>query len=455
MNWACSFEVREKRYGRRFSGFGNSDISSEDVMNPEANRYSLADFYFSDSENPLIPPTDYSSWRRDTAWATALYEPLLGSAADPVCVLQSEDGPHRVINMASYAYLGLVRHPRIQEAAKEAIELYGTGSCGSPILSGKSVRHRELEQKLCELTGREGVLLFNSGFGGALGSTAGLLRKGDVAVVDERAHLSLLDGAKVGGAKIVFFAHNEPASLDQALAASKGKRRLVIIEGIYSMDGDMAALPQLLEVAESHSVGIFIDEAHSILCCGSNGGGVVEHFGVRSRIGVQFATFSKGFSACGGFTAASADVVEYLRFYANPYGFSCALPPATVAGLCAALDIMKEEKWRRDRLWENATYFKNQLAAMGVNTGTSNSYVVPIVVGEDRALLYELGHALRRRGLFVAPVDYPTVAIDQARFRASITAAHTREHLDDALQILEDVFVPAMRTRGLLHGKQV
>jgi len=323
------------------------------------------------------------------------------------------------------------------------------------MLSGKSVRHRELEQKLCELTGREAVLLFNSGFGGAFGSIAGLLRKGDVAVVDERAHLSLLDGAKVGGAKTVFFAHNDAGSLDEALSASKGKRRLVVVEGIYSMDGDMADLPRLLEVTEAHGVGILIDEAHSMLCCGPNGGGVVEHFGVRSRIGVQYGTFSKGFSSCGGFTASSRDVIEYLRFYANPYGFSCALPPATVAGLCMALDVMKEETWRRERLWENAGYFRTQLESMGVNTCESNSYVVPIVVGEDRALLYELGHALRKRGLFVSPVDYPTVALDQARFRASITAAHTREDIDQALQILADVFVPVMRARGLLRGKQI
>ena len=424
-------------------------------MNPEANRYSLADFYFSDTDNPLTPPPDYLAWRRDTAWATSLYEPILSGAAEPICTLELDDGPHQVVNMTSYGYLGLVKHPKLIAAAKEALDLYGVGSCGSPVLSGKSVRHRELEERLCELTGREAVLVFNSGFGGALGSIAGLLRKGDLAVVDERAHLSLLDGAKVGGAKIAFFAHNDPESLDQVLSAGKGKRRLVIVDGIYSMDGDMADLPRLLEVTEAHGVGIFIDEAHSILCCGPNGGGVVEHFGVRSRIGVQYGTFSKGFSSCGGFAASTADVIEYLRFYANPYGFTCALPPAIVAGINMAIHVMKEEPWRRQRLWENAAYFKAQLQSMGVNTGKSNSYVVPIVVGEDRALLYELGHALRRHGLFLTPVDYPTVPLDQARFRASVTAAHLREDLDRALQILEDVFIPVMRGKGLLYERQV
>ena len=424
-------------------------------MNNEANRYSLADFYFSDTEDPLIPPADYVAWRRDTAWATSLYEPILQGAAEPVCTLELEDGPHTVINMTSYGYLGLVKHPKIVEAAKQALDLYGTGACGSPILSGKSVRHRELETKLKDLTGREAILVYNSGFGGALGSTAGLLRKGDVAVADERAHLSMLDGAKVGGARIVFFDHNDAASLDRVLSETKGKRRLVLLEGVYSMDGDMADLPSLLDVTEAHGVGVFIDEAHSILCCGENGGGVVEHYGARSRIGVQYGTFSKGFSSCGGFAAASSDVIEYLRFYANPYGFTCALPPATVAGLCTALDVMKEEKWRRQTLWDNADYFKKQLVSLGVNIGRTNSYVVPIVVGEDRPLLYELGHKLRDRGLFVTPVDYPTVPLDQARFRASITTSHTRNDIDRALQIIEDVFVPARRIRGLLHAKEV
>jgi glycine C-acetyltransferase len=153
------------------------------------------------------------------------------------------------------------------------------------------------------------------------------------------------------------------------------------------MDGDMADLPSLLDVTESHRAGVFIDEAHSILCCGENGGGVVEHYGERSRIGAQYGTFSKGFSSCGGFAAASRDVIEYLPYDANPYGFTCALPPATVAGLCTAVEVMKEEKWRRQRLWDNASYFKNQLGSLGVNIGRTNSYVVPIVVGEDRPLL--------------------------------------------------------------------
>lgn len=377
---------------------------------------------------------------------------MLCDPAGPVNHLQTPEGPHRVVNMTSYGYLGLVRHPRVVAAAKRALDEYGTGSCGSPILSGKNLLYQELERRLSALTAQPAVLVYNSGFGGALGSSAGLMRKGDVAVVDARAHISLVDGAKVGGARIVFFDHNSPTSLDRVLQETRGTRRLVFVDGLYSMDGDMADLPALLDVADAHGVGIFVDEAHSILCCGATGGGIVEHFGARARVGLQYGTFSKGFSSAGGFAAAAEPVIDYLRFYSNAYGFTCALPPAVVAGLCAALDVMQDEPWHRERLWSNATYFRERLNELGVNTGTSSSYVVPLIVGADRALLYQLGRQMRDRGLFVTPVDYPTVPLDQVRFRASVTALHDRHHLDEALQIVEDVFVPAMKARGLLRG---
>jgi 7-keto-8-aminopelargonate synthetase-like enzyme len=419
-----------------------------------ASHFSLADFLYSDTDSPLYPPPDYLAWRRETAWATALYEPVFYDGVGPVNHLKIDGDKRRVINMTSFGYLGLVRHPAIVDAAKRALDEFGTGACGSPILSGKSVLHERLEQQLMALTGREAVLVYNSGYGGALGSAAGLLRKGDVAIIDARAHISLTDGARLGGARIELFDHNDPVSLDERLSATRGRRRLVIVDGLYSMDGDMADLPALLDVAESHKVGLFVDEAHSILTCGSNGGGVVEHFGVGARVGVQYATCSKGFSGAGGFAAANRDVIEYLRFYSNSYAFTCALPPAVVAGLSAALEVMACESWRRDLLWENGAYFRKQLRSLGVNTGMSESFIVPIVVGEERALLYEIGLALRARGLFVTPVDYPTVALDQARFRASVTSAHSRADLDEALQIIEDVFVPPMRARGLLRTSE-
>ena len=430
-------------------------MSSKERMVDPAGQFSLADFYFPETDDPLQVPPDFIAWRKNVGWALSLCEPILSTAAEARCTLDSESGPHEVINMSSYGYLGLVRHPQILAAAHQALDHYGTGACGSPILSGKNVLHCELEKKLTNLLGREGVLIFNSGFGGAMGSIASLLRKGDAAVLDERAHVSLVNGAKVAGAKLAFFRHNDPQSLNEVLAKEKERRRMVIVEGIYSMHGDMANLPALLEVTRAHEVGVFIDEAHSILACGPTGGGVAEHFGVGKEIGVQFATFSKSFSACGGFVAASSDLIDYMRFYADSYGFSCAMPPVIVAGLSAAVDVARAETWRRDRLWENATYFKDRLHELGIDTGESNTYVVPLMVGDDRILLFEMGQELRKRGLFVAPVDYPTVPLDQVRFRATVTAAHSRDDIERALQIIADVLVPALRAKNKLRVRQV
>jgi glycine C-acetyltransferase len=407
-------------------------------------RYSLADFFVSDldSTDPTVPPADFSEWRRHTEWATRLYEPALHGPAQPRTSLEVGGRPRPVINLSSYNYLGLATHPEVVDAAKRALDEFGVGACGSPMLSGMTRLHRELEERLASYLGRESVMLFNSGFSGALGSLSGLLRKGDVAVVDSKVHVSLMDGVKLAQARLVPFEHNRAAALDEALQAHDGKRRLIVLEGVYSMDGDIAALPDLLDVAESHGVPVFIDEAHSILTCGTSGRGVVEHFGVESRVALQYATFSKAFAGLGGFVAGPRETIGYLRCYANSYGFSCALPPATVAALLAALGVARREPGLRERLWENCQYFREQVRGLGIDTGDSTTYVVPLIVGPDRAALYRIGNEMRDRGLFLAPVDYPSVPEDQVRFRASITAAHTRRDLDEALNIIADTMRP-------------
>lgn len=409
--------------------------------------YSLADFHASDPEStdPTVPPADFTAWRRATAWATSLYEPSLYTAPTPRVTMSVAEGRGDAINMASYNYLGLGTHPEVVEAAAAALREFGTGACGSPVLSGLTGLHREFERSLAAFLQRDAVMLFNSGFSGALGSLAGLLRKGDVAIVDSKAHVSLVDGARLSGARIAAFAHNDPAALDAALGAASGRRRIVVVEGVYSMDGDVSPLADMVAIAERHGAPVLVDEAHSILTCGATGRGLVEESGMNGRVRLQYGTFSKAFAGLGGFVAGPAETIDYLRCYASSYGFSCALPPATVAGLTAALRIVRDQPSLRTRLWENAAYFRTRAQAMGLDTGGSSTYVVPLVVGSDRALLYRLGHELRRKGLFLAPVDYPSVPQDQVRFRASITAAHTMADLDAALDILEDVMVPAVR----------
>jgi glycine C-acetyltransferase len=405
-------------------------------------KFSLSDFLVGDSKDPLKPPPVFTQWHRAGEWAIELYEPQLLGPAEARTTLHYDGKSHPVINLCSYNYLGLANHPEVIAAAHEALNTHGLGACGSPMLSGMTDLHRRLEKRMAEFLGYEDAMLFNSGFGGALGTISGLLRKSDVAVMDNRSHLSLRDGAVLARTRSERFEHNDPESLDAALTRHKGKRQLVIVEGIYSMDGDFGNLNALMDVADAHEASVFVDEAHSMLACGANGRGAVEHFGVENRIRILYGTFSKAFGALGGFVCAAKETLDYLRFYSHPYVYSCALPPVVIAAILKALEIGTSRPELRTRLWENADYFHKQLTGLGIDTGNSTTYIMPIVIG-DRERMYRLGHELRQRGLWVAPVDYPAVPQDKICFRACVTANHTRADLDEALNILSDTLVPA------------
>lgn len=406
-------------------------------------KLSLGDFLVGESNDPLTPPAGFTEWRQAGAWEAELYEPNMLGSADARTQIEYDGKPQPVINLSSYNYLGLANHPEVVAAASAALAKYGVGACGSPTLSGMTDLHRQLEHAIADFLGREDAMLFNSGFGGALGTISGLLRKSDVAIMDNRSHLSLRDGAVLARCRVERFEHNDAASLDDALSRRKGKRLLVIIEGIYSMDGDFAALDELLAVTDSHGANVFIDEAHSMLACGVNGRGAAEHYDVEHRIPLIYGTFSKAFGALGGFVAGPQETMDYLRLYAHPYVYSCALPPVVVAAILKALEIAKREPELRARLWENAAYFRSQLNTLGIDTGESTTYIMPLVVG-DRSRMYRIGHLLRERGLWVAPVDYPAVPEDRICFRACVTANHTRADLDEALNILEETLVPEL-----------
>jgi len=413
------------------------------LMNDDPAKLSLSNFLAGESDDPLQAPASFTNWMRLGAWAVQLYEPELLASADARTVINYGGKPRPVINLCSYNYLGLANHPEVLAAAHEALRTHGMGACGSPMLSGMTDLHRELERRVAKFLRREDAMLFNSGFGGALGTISGLLRKTDVALLDNRSHLSLRDGAVLSRCRTEKFEHNDPASLDAALRRHKGRRQLVIVEGIYSMDGDFGNLKELIAVAESHRASVFIDEAHSMLACGEHGRGAAEKFGVEDRVPLLYGTFSKAFGALGGFVAGSKETLQYLRFYAHPYVYSCALPPVVVAAILKALELGTTQPELRAQLWENADYFHAQLRSLGLDTGESTTYVMPIVIA-DRERMYRLGHELRRRGLWVAPVDYPAVPQSRICFRACVTAMHTRADLDEALNILADTLVPAL-----------
>ncbi len=412
-------------------------------MNDDPAKLSLSNFLAGETSDPLQAPPSFTKWMRVGAWAVKLYEPELLASADARTTLNYDGKRLPVINLCSYNYLGLANHPEVIAAAQEALKTHGMGACGSPMLSGMTDLHRQLEQRMAKFLNREDAMLFNSGFGGALGTISGLLRKTDVALLDNRSHLSLRDGATLSRCRMEKFEHNDPESLEGALTRQTGKRKLVIIEGIYSMDGDFGNLKPLIDVATAYGAKVFIDEAHSILGCGEHGRGAAEHFGVEDSLPLVYGTFSKAFGAVGGFVAGSKETLQYLRFYSHPYVYSCALPPVVVAAILKALEIATTQPELRKKLWENADYFHAQLRGLGIDTGNSTTYIMPLVIG-DRERMYRLGHELRRRGLWVAPVDYPAVPNDRICFRACVTAKHTRADIDEALNILQDTLVPAV-----------
>jgi 8-amino-7-oxononanoate synthase len=413
-------------------------------MNQDPAKFSLSNFLAGESRDPLKAPPSFTAWMQAGAWATELYEPEMLAGADARTKINYRGKPQRVINLCSYNYLGLANHPDVIAASHDALNTHGLGACGSPMLSGMTDLHRELEHRIAKFLKREDAMLFNSGFGGALGTISGLLRKTDVAILDNRSHLSLRDGAVLSRCRTEKFEHNDPGSLEIALKRQGGKRQLVIVEGIYSMDGDFGNLKDLIAAADSQGASVFVDEAHSVLGCGKDGRGAAEEFGVEDRVPLIYGTFSKAFGALGGFVAGSKETLQYLRFYAHPYVYSCALPPVVIAGLLKALDIaITEGPALRKTLWENADYFHEKLRELGIDTGASTTYVMPVVIG-DRERMYRLGHELRRRGLWVAPVDYPAVPQNKICFRACVTAKHTRADLDEALNILQDTLVPAV-----------
>src|SRR5438552_3168372 len=406
-------------------------------------KLSLSNFLAGETGDPLQAPPSFTKWMQVGAWAVKLYEPELLASADARTTIEYGGKPQQVINLCSYNYLGLANHREVIAAAQEALKSHGLGACGSPMLSGMTDLHRELERQIAEFLDREDAMLFNSGFGGALGTISGLLRKTDVALLDNRSHLSLRDGAVLSRCRTEKFEHNEADSLEAALVRQQGRRQLVIVEGIYSMDGDFGNLTELLAVAESAGASVFIDEAHSMLACGEHGRGAAEKFGVEDRVPLVYGTFSKAFGALGGFVAGSKETLQYLRFYAHPYVYSCALPPVVIAAILKALELGTNQPELRAQLWENADYFQAQLEGLGLDTGASTTYVMPIVIG-DRERMYRIGHELRRRGLWVAPVDYPAVPQNRICFRACVTAKHTRADLDEALNILADTLAPAV-----------
>ena len=357
----------------------------------------------------------------------------------PFQVLQTPQGPRiriagrELINMSSNDYLGLANHPELREAAKAGADAWGSGAGAVRTIAGTLDVHEALEAELAAWKGAEATLVFQSGFAGNLGTIPALVGRGDVILSDELNHASIIDGCRLSRAEIRRFAHADADSLrEQLIACAPDQRKLVVTDGVFSMDGDIAPLPDICEVAESFDAMVMVDDAHGSGVLGRGGRGSVDHFGLHGRVHVQLGTLSKAIGSMGGYIAGSQGLRDYLTHTARPLLFSTSHPPAVVEATRAAIRVLSREPERVDRLWANARFFKQGLSDLGMDLGRSATPITPVIVGEaERA--HALSDRLRQCGVFVQSVVFPTVPRGAARVRAMVSAAHSEGDLTRAI----------------------
>jgi glycine C-acetyltransferase len=339
----------------------------------------------------------------------------------------------KVLNLCSNNYLGMANHPRLREAARNAIEMFGVGPAAVRSIAGTMTLHTELEEKLAHFKHVEATLSFQSGFNSNIATIPALVGKDDLIFSDELNHASIIDGCRLSGAPIIRFEHCNPASLDQKLKehyqSGSERRALIITDGVFSMDGDIAPLPSLVELAEKYGTMIMVDDAHGEGVLGKGGRGVVDHFGMHGRVDVEIGTLSKAFGVIGGFVAGKRIIIEHLRQKGRPFLFSSALTPADVAACSAAVDILESSEELVRKLWRNTRYFRKKIQEAGFNTGASETPITPVLLGEAK-VAQEFSRRLFEESVFAMAISYPTVPMGKARIRAMISAAHSIEDLD-------------------------
>lgn len=343
-----------------------------------------------------------------------------------------------MVYLASNDYLNLTKHPRTIAAGKAALEKYGSGAGSVPLLGGTLDLHIELEKKVAKFKGCESAIIYTSGFGSNCGTLLSMLQENDIAILDMLVHASILDGCKNTNTK--FFRHNDMGSLEHALSKVKDKYRtkLVIVDGVYSMDGDIAHLDKIVELAKAYGAYVMVDEAHASGVIGETGRGTPQHFNIEGKVDIVAGTFSKALGSVGGFIAAKEELIELLHFYSRPYMFSTAMTPQSAGSLIASMEVIEDEPQLREKLWSNINYFKERLLNLGFNLGEAQTAIFPIIVGDDLKVK-EVCRRLHDMDIYVNPVVYPAVPKKLSRIRMSIMATHTREHLDKALNALEVV----------------
>ncbi len=391
----------------------------------------------------LFEVTDYfSAYLEDaTRKGYMVYgNPISSAPVAEFTVYDNYAGKERnFLNFCSYNYLGYSFHPEVIGEVQQTLGKYGTGAVSAPLLSGYYDMTKELENGIARFKGKEGAVVFSNGYGTNLGVLSCLLKQGDVAVMDILSHASIYDGARLAGATIKVFSHNNAEHLERILKELDTKRVIVCIEGVYSMDGDLVDLPAIVSVCKKYGARILLDEAHSTLIFGKQGRGVAEHFGLENEIDITIGTFSKSFGAIGGFAVGNAKLISYIKMYARSYVFSCAIAPHTAAGILKVLELYEKDKSALKKLWENTRYMQSELKKAGLDTGGTQSQVIPVIVGNDRRLR-EISRVIHREGLYTGVVTYPAVSSKRTRLRLSMSSNHTKEQMDRCVDILKNTF---------------
>jgi 8-amino-7-oxononanoate synthase len=345
----------------------------------------------------------------------------------------------RVLMLGSNNYLGLTTHPRVKQAAVEAIKRYGTSSCGSRFLNGTLDLHHELEHRLARFLKREAALVFSTGFQTNLGTISALVAKDDVIISDKWNHASIIDGARLAYGTMKRFRHNDMADLEQVLEdCPEDMGKLLVVDGLFSMEGDLAPLPQIVKLAHQHGARMMVDDAHGLGVMGEQGRGTAEHFGVEDHVDLVMGTFSKSFASLGGVIAGEEYVINYIQHHARSMIFSASMPPAAVATVLAALDVIETEPERRTQLWKNTRKVMKGFKELGFDTGKSETPVIPIVVGDMHKAL-QMWKSLFEHGVYANVVLPPAVPQGRALLRTSYMATHTEPQLDFALDVFEKV----------------
>ena len=346
----------------------------------------------------------------------------------------------RVLMFGSNSYLGLTSHPKIKEASKKAIDKYGTGCAGSRFLNGTLDIHIELERRLANYVGKEGAVLFSTGFQVNLGVLSSITGRNDYLILDEYDHASLIDGSRLSFSKVIKYAHNDMEDLQRKLSILPEEAvKLIAVDGIFSMEGDIVKLPEIVKIADKFGANIMVDDAHSLGVIGHNGAGTASHFNLTDKVDLIMGTFSKSLASLGGFIAADAETIDYLKHRARALMFSASMPPASVASVIAALDIIESEPERITKLWDNTNYAMKLLLEEGFDLGPTESPILPIYV-RDNMKTFQVTRHLQDTGIFVNPVVSPAVPSDSSLLRFSLMATHTFAQIEEAIEKIAKAF---------------